>query len=128
MPDSLPAEWKEVEHVIKNQEELIWMAEYNQACLEALKKIIGPPDDMLHYVDQTLEYRPDFLPILKKEKCLSVDRSSAMTGVYPLWWKFHDEYEITRVESLNSDLTGLEARVDWGNIQEAHLKLHPSYL
>lgn len=43
--EGLPEEWKEVEPVLKNSKELIWIAEYNSACVNALHSFIGSPDE-----------------------------------------------------------------------------------
>src|SRR5206468_3967332 len=44
LPSTLPPEWQCVEHILRSPDQLIWMAEYNSACIAALKKSIGVPD------------------------------------------------------------------------------------
>lgn len=41
----LPEEWCEVEDVLRKSKELVWIAEYNAACLKALRAFIGSPDE-----------------------------------------------------------------------------------
>mmetsp|Transcript_19729 Transcript_19729/g.27515 ORF Transcript_19729/g.27515 Transcript_19729/m.27515 type:complete len:997 (-) Transcript_19729:49-3039(-) len=43
-PETLPDEWKEVESVLRRSQELLWIAEYNSACIRELTKYIGSCD------------------------------------------------------------------------------------
>ncbi len=45
LPSTLPPAWSKVEHILHSPDQLIWMAEYNAACINALKKRIGVNDE-----------------------------------------------------------------------------------
>lgn len=48
LPPILPQEWQKVVDVLQHSDQLIWLAEYNAACIKELKNRIGIPDiDML---------------------------------------------------------------------------------
>jgi len=41
LPTVLPVPWQKVESILRSPDQLIWMAEYNTACIEQLKERIG---------------------------------------------------------------------------------------
>ncbi len=45
LPSTLPPAWSKVEYVLRSPDQLIWMAEYNAACINALKKRIRMKDE-----------------------------------------------------------------------------------
>ncbi len=59
LPSDLPVEWRLLDEVMKSGE-VIWMAEYNTACIKALKKLIGPKDIYIQQAKKYLEEHPLF--------------------------------------------------------------------
>jgi len=48
LPDQLLERWNNYQALLKSKDQLIWMAKYNTACIEKLKKIIGQPDYLFY--------------------------------------------------------------------------------
>src|SRR4051812_34773076 len=59
LPSVLPPEWLPVEHILRSPDQLIWMAEYNSACIKALKKRVGIPDNARKVAKAILQERPE---------------------------------------------------------------------
>jgi len=68
LPESVPEEWKPVEHIILDPNQLIWIAEYNTACIQALKKRIGSPDDCIAEAKKAMEAHPEIVTQMKEGK------------------------------------------------------------
>ncbi len=60
LPSQLPIEWAaipQVQHLLLSTEEhIIWMAEYNFACINAMKKRIGIPDSLKELAKQQPQF------------------------------------------------------------------------
>jgi F-box/leucine-rich repeat protein 2/20 len=55
LPGKLPPEWECVEHILRSPNQLVWIAEYNSVCLQALRKQIGPSDFAIQKAKEQLE-------------------------------------------------------------------------
>src|SRR5690242_9919543 len=59
LPYQLPQEWIQVENILRASDQLIWIAEYNSACINALKKRIGLPDEYVDAATNALKTIPN---------------------------------------------------------------------
>jgi hypothetical protein len=53
LPDLFPMHLLDIEDIIRNSKTLVWVAEYNTACVERLKsEVLGPSDAIIASIDE----------------------------------------------------------------------------
>jgi len=55
LPAELPTEWEKVSHILRSPDHLIWIAEYNSACIRTLKKRIGLGDQTIKLAESLIK-------------------------------------------------------------------------
>ncbi len=84
LPSPIPENWKAVYPLLQSPD-LIWVAEYNAACIQALKKLIGPGDSIRKQInDGEAKFSED-----GKSFCISIEESTDLK----LFFHFYPEVQ-----------------------------------
>src|SRR5207249_3089529 len=69
-------EWQRFESMLRS-DQLIWMAEYNAACIQELRKRIGPSDEAFYAAQQFLDSNPSVIQTLQEKSTLVLEPANS---------------------------------------------------
>ncbi len=73
-----------MESIFRSDNQLVWMAEYNDACIQQLRKRIGPSDEAVSDARRLIDSNPSLLKNVQEKATLDIISTSV--GPYVKLW------------------------------------------
>ncbi len=132
LPSILPPEWKEFESILRSPHQLIWMAEYNAACIEELVQRIGPSQDAMLAARQLLNTNPSLIQTIRDRSTLELNphmiRNASLLNVKDIVPGILSEVQRRHVNTKLNSLRIKSCKLEGTSLFFAYSTLHLSPL